>query len=571
MHTTTSLECTLHETQGFDGLPTLEQAYSLFSPDALRGGSKRVSIEANSTVTAHGSATVASNQNDILPSNEISDTEISPVINEAGNDPDVATAAAESSLASTNFKQIFRFQDLASEIRNCIYHYVLGPPQDPSICLTQILDDRPVGQPHRDAEINKKFHTKSVEINPEHYNPEWRVMHEAKPQDLSILLVSKQIYAEAFHIFYATNCLFFTDTGLLYRFLKNIGYIRRQHLTMIYFLWRGPDAKETFRLLKTCRRLKSLQFTVPCSHPPGYEALKEVRVQKAQARALIHFASAQNPPLNIHDHTSCFGDYQCHCLCRRPYEPASSMQELESAMMRPRRLQDLPNPNEVFSLFNPRREHFKRSEEQELLREKTSFDNFISKIEQQGKELKHLGRRNKAMEATLNHTLTGSDVEDYFRDFNDKLAEDKRLLKRQERWDAKQQWEKWSKEMKAFRERLAREKALAKELKRLHDNKMRREARELRSMGLCKYREDVKREAREARELKRRNVREKKEREKMMRELKRRNDREEKEREKMIVRKAREKKKADRDAQGNGKKVDEGTDEVVKRLADASD
>ena len=361
-----------------------------------------------------------------------------------------------------------------------------------------------------DIDFDSSFRPNSIKLNPKHKDPSWGAFsHQVKPHDLSILLVSKQIYVEAFHVFYTTNCFSFTDTGLLYRFLKNIGYTRRQHLTMVYFLWRGPDAKEAFRLLKTCRRLKMVQFTVPCSHPPGYEALKEVRVEKPKARALVHYTPAQNPPLNIREHTSCFGDYQCHCLCRRPYEPASSMRELEKAMGRPRREQDLPDREERFDLFKPKREHFKKSEEQDLLKEKATFDEFIGRLEEQGKELKYLGCRNRRKEAALNQTLTGPAVEDYFRDFADKLAKDKRLVKWRERYHAKRREEQ---EVKEREERWKREAIEEKEL----GIRMRKEARELKWKLAREAREHAKEMAREARELERRTAREAKDREIVM-------------------------------------------------------
>ena len=449
-------------------------------------------------------------QIDALPSHDNAFAENNSATNKAGKTWDIAIATERDSSPVTEITKTFGFLDLASETRNRIYHFILGPPQDPSICLTQVLDTRRSSAQSGGVNLDWSSRMMSVKKNSKHEDPDWGVTHEVKPCDLSVLMVSKQIYVEAFHVFYTSNCFSFTDTGLLYRFLKNIGYTRRQHLTMIYFLWCGPDAKEAFRLVKTCRRLRQEQFTVPCSHPPGYEALKEVKVETAKARALIHYTPAQNPPLNgIHDHTSCFGDYQCHCLCRRPYEPASSMPELEDAMMRPRRAQDLPDPDEKFDLFKPKREHFKKSEEQDLLQEMASFHGFIDRIEQQGKKLKYLGRRNKVEEAALNQTLRGSDVDDYFRDFAEKLAKDKRLLKYQERWHAKR------KEEQEIKERWEREKIEAEKEKQ-RGIQMRREARELKWKVAREAREHAKKVAREERELKRRTAREAKEREKMM-------------------------------------------------------
>ena len=550
MPKTVWLENTSDDDRVFDIRAAINQAHSSPSSHSAAAEINPVFVQTSNPSSTHGSAPVAEsssqvNQTKILPSRDIAMVEMSSEIDRAGNPLNVTVATVDDSPPETELVTVFRFLDLASEIRNRVYHLVLGPPQDPSTCLAQVLDNRPlIAQSGGGVDLNNAFRTKSVRLNCKHKDPNWGVTYEVKPHDLSILLVSKQIYVEAFHVFYTKNCFSFTDTGLLYRFLKNIGYTRRQHLTMVYFLWRGPDAKEAFRLLKTCRRLRLVQFTVPCSHSPGYEALKEVRVEKAKARALVHFAAAQNPPLNIHDHRSCFGDYQCHCLCRQPYEPASSLQELEEAMMRPRRENDIPDAEEKFDLFKPKREHFKRSEDQDILQEKASFDDFVSRIEQQGKELKYLGRRNKAMEAATSQTLRGSDVDDYFREFAEKLAKDKRLVKMADRWHAKRREEKEAKERE---ERWKREAIEEKEL----GIKMRREARELKWKI-----------AREARELAKKTVKE-------ARELKRRTAREAKEREQMMAKEAREQKKAARVAKGRDKKATKGTNSTGKQVVGA--
>ena len=509
-----SLDPIPEDTRGSDACSTINQAHSPRSLCPAVATNNPLLIQNDLQPSTPGSPAVPESnlavyEIDALPQNDNDVAKSNSETHEARKPSDVAIATDRDSSPVIEMTRTFRFLDLASEMRNRIYHFVLGPPQDPSICLTQVLDTRPPSAQSGSNDFNMSFRTKSVKINCKHKDPDWGVVHGVKPCALSILLVSKQIYVEAFHVFYTSNCFSFTDTALLYRFLKNIGYTRRQHLTMIYFLWRGPDAKEAFRLLKTCRRLRLLQFTVPCSQPPGYEALKEVRVETAKARALVHFAITQNPPLDIHDHNSCFGDYQCHCICRRPYEPASSMLELENAMMRPRREQDFPDPEEKFNLFKPKREHFKKSEEQDLLQEKAAFHGFIDRIEQQGKQLIYLGRRNKVEEAALSQTLRGSEVDDYFREFAEKLAKDKRLLKYQERWHAKRKREQETKE------RWEREKREADEEKE-RGIRMRREARELQWKIAREAREDAKKAAREERELKRRTAREAKEREKMM-------------------------------------------------------
>ena len=470
---------------------------------------------------AEGSS--AANQTETFPPPDTVVVQVSPAINttnqssdivvdsifqekpESGNSSDATLALAEDPATTDEPVEIFRFTDLPPEIRNRIYRFILGPSQDPSICLTQFSDNSLPEAQSEGVDTDNTFRTKSVVPNPKHNDTNWGVTHEVDPNDLSILLASKQTYTEACLFFYATNCFAFTDTGLLYRFLKNIGYTRRQHLTMIYFLWRGQDAKEAFRLLKTCRRLTSVQFTVPCSHPPGYEALKEVRVETAKARALVHFATPSD------QHSSCFGDYQCHCNCnpRSSYEPASNLQEIEQAMMRPRRKRDLPDAEEVIDLFTPKRENFKRSEDQELLGEKAAFNEFIDRIEWKGKHLSHLGYRNKTLEASQHQTLKGKAADHYFRDFAAKLAADRRQLRKEEYWTAKHARMKEEKERE---ERWKREEKEAKELA----SKRRKVVRALKLKFARDNREHAKKMVKEARELKRRTIREAKEHEKMM-------------------------------------------------------
>ena len=77
------------------------------------------------------------------------------------------------------------------------------------------------------------------------------------PFDLSLLLVSKQTFLEAYHVFYRFNTIFFASTDALLEFLQGIGYARRQELTDIGFDWIGEEAKATFRLLRTCGNLRA--------------------------------------------------------------------------------------------------------------------------------------------------------------------------------------------------------------------------------------------------------------------------------------------------------------------------
>ena len=187
---------------------------------------------------------------------------------------------------------------------------------------------------------------------------------------LNILLSCKQIYMEAFHVFYTSNRFYFPDTELLYSFLKGIGYNRRQHVTMIVFVWRGPYAKEAFRLLKTCRRLKSVRFRMPCSEPPGYAAVREIRgLQQALVTHRLHYGIRRNDR-----HRLASENYRC--LCHRGEQrkgPLDDVQELERAMMRPRLKQYAEDPSEEFDLFKGKREVLKKTEESSLLESSRSW------------------------------------------------------------------------------------------------------------------------------------------------------------------------------------------------------
>ena len=176
--------------------------------------------------------------------------------------------------------------------------------------------------------------------------------------DLNLLLVCKQIYIEAFHVFYSSHRFFFSDTELLYSFLKGIGHNRRQHLSMIAFDWCGPYAKDAFRLLKTCSRLKSVQFTVPCGEPPGYAAVREIRgLEQALVVERRHYGSQY-----IY---MAAANYRCQCPypMRDEERPLDDVLELERAMMRPRLKQYAVDPNETLNLFKRKRGFWKKTEE----------------------------------------------------------------------------------------------------------------------------------------------------------------------------------------------------------------
>ena len=52
-------------------------------------------------------------------------------------------------------------------------------------------------------------------------------------------------------------------------------------------------------------------------------------------------------------------------------------------------------------LLNPKRERFPKSEDQDLLQDKISFDEFTDEMARQDRELIHIGRRNKVFESDI--------------------------------------------------------------------------------------------------------------------------------------------------------------------------
>ena len=245
--------------------------------------------------------------------------------------------------------------DLPPEIRNRIYLFVLGP-RDHRTTQRAVISASKMAQRRRT--LQRQYLVKDMEIY--HTQSYIRSFQFPTERTLSILLVCKQIYAEAFHVYYSSNCFYIPDTALLFSFLKGIGYNRRQHLTMIAFDWRGAYAKEAFRLLKTCRMLRTISLTLPCSKPPGYAAIREIRgLERVSVEVRIHYSQSILNTL----HRSIVEGYDCSCGGRQSGKGRfDHIHELESAMKRPRLKQYALDPNEEFDLFKRRLESFKATE-----------------------------------------------------------------------------------------------------------------------------------------------------------------------------------------------------------------
>ena len=254
---------------------------------------------------------------------------------------------------------------LPPEIRNRIYLFVLGSRD---IRTTARVPLRASEFDERQSRVLVHYPARKVENLTK---TDWFLETQfLTKRTLNILLVCKHIYIEAFHVFYTSNRFYFPDTELLFSFLKGIGYNRRQHLAMIALNWCGPFAKEAFRLLKTCRRLRSVQFTIPCGEPPGYGAVREIRgLEQVLVIKRIHYSTMVAGHCRLASE-----DYVCKCR-RNPLVkgPLDDVQELERAMMRPRLKQYAKDPSEEFNLFTVKREVSKKPEETFLLEDRATW------------------------------------------------------------------------------------------------------------------------------------------------------------------------------------------------------
>lgn len=159
--------------------------------------------------------------------------------------------------------------------------------------------------------------------------------------DLSLLLVSKQTFLEAFHIFYRMNQLCFRNTHDLLRFLRHIGPLRRQEIVSIALNRFDCYAKQAFRLLQTCSKLERIRMTMPYYEPTGFAALREVRGLKT-----VHITRVDGM---LHQN-----------------ERLWNRKKLKKAMMRPRLKKYEADPHKVIDVFAPRREIFRKTEVERL-------------------------------------------------------------------------------------------------------------------------------------------------------------------------------------------------------------
>ena len=224
-----------------------------------------------------------------------------------------------------------KFMDLPVEVRDQIYSLAIGIPQ-PTPGTMISFKRRSQDPSHKGRNWFRTWHVlpKNMSMLPAGW-------HEVDFPSLNILQTSKQVYLEAFHHFYTDHTIAFQDPHCLYQFLCTIGSKRRRQLTSFFFDWYNDDAKDCFRMLKTCPNLKSVSFTFPCNaqNAEGLQALRDVRVLKQACVLAIKHTDATAVCNN--DYWAVTADHKCHaCGGSEGSDGLHAAAELELAMMRPR-------------------------------------------------------------------------------------------------------------------------------------------------------------------------------------------------------------------------------------------
>ena len=153
------------------------------------------------------------------------------------------------------------------EVRNSIYEYA----------LTLSKPARKAPQPRISKASTSELWFSHPKFKPTGHFP------DSKP--LSLLLVSKQTYIEAFAFYYKLNTLHFPKLDLLTLFLRNIGFARRQYLTSLTCFWSGADptsCRTAVNMLQKCPSLRTLKiYTLKDkTEPKGKKALRALKAVK---------------------------------------------------------------------------------------------------------------------------------------------------------------------------------------------------------------------------------------------------------------------------------------------------
>jgi hypothetical protein len=249
------------------------------------------------------------------------------------------------------------------EIRDRIYKFVLIMEYNPKYALD---DDDCMPGPRRVsfAEEPSKGRSKKSPHDDKYF---WSRVKGPDKRPLSLLLVSKQTYREAYHIFYRHNNLQFLNVCYLWKFLKNIGYARRQYVTHITFVWMGLEASAAFGLLQRCPRLKFLDIILPCRlgltrcrpcHSHSYNMLCEVRGLEA-----VNFKYDEDHKKHTTRYSPGYSSAVHAVREEREWnKEIRIIEKLQHDMMRPRLKRFLIKADEKINLFKPKKERHRRSE-----------------------------------------------------------------------------------------------------------------------------------------------------------------------------------------------------------------
>ena len=230
----------------------------------------------------------------------------------------------------------FNFLKLPPEVRKQIYELILYRN-----CPPYLVGPSKPGQ-LKDSNSNGKERPNATIIPP----PD--VAHDMSSKCFNILLTCREIFMEAYQIYYRVNVFYFSGLEVMTKFLQNIGAARRQELVEVHLSWTdfAISTVRGLRLLKTCRNLKAVGIHgfFPTSE---MVALKEVR-------GLQH--------VYLYD-------------TRIPFERAWAEEkaDLRQAMMRPRLKQFATMPPEGYKFLNERRGQVRKTTAERLLEENQKY------------------------------------------------------------------------------------------------------------------------------------------------------------------------------------------------------
>lgn len=163
------------------------------------------------------------------------------------------------------------FLALPAEVRNQIYELVLTD-ENPSVFNYQLYYGSKIWA---DGRISPKYEFLGKPRHLDFLTPH--------PTRLALLQTCRQIYGEAYHIYYATHTFEFAYPEDLRLFLKTIGRKRRREIVSLGLSLEDLDHERKPRflpLLKDCINLRRLRLAIGSFYPSnglGLEALGELR------------------------------------------------------------------------------------------------------------------------------------------------------------------------------------------------------------------------------------------------------------------------------------------------------